>query len=432
MGKKKGMDNWIFYFLDSIGCPAFVLDVDNEIIAANKVLKDFHCSQPDCIINEFRVIDTVKDEIRIPDGKCLFCTFISDYKVPFDNEIELRHKNKTWRCICQKLPDLKYLVFATEVTSLRHAEQHLGSKEISGQKMKIGKANTIKEIPRFDRDLAEGIHIAKHLLIPVIALRNNIIVDANEAFFSFSGYQPDFVIGHRVQDFFCESVRYLFNKDDFKTFENTKEILNFIASGGEKIRVHLKYLSPGLMLNFTSLIVMEQHFSSVDETTRIDTEQDYPDFYLASSCAEIEQSPINPPSLSPIDETVGSTGNLGLHILYVEDKYVNRKVMTLMLESLGCIVKLAENGLEGIQVYDAHQNFDIILMDIQMPVMDGFTAVNQLKAKYKKLPPIIAVTAFVDIASFQGFTSAGFSDVIYKPVPINDLFEKLLYWSQKS
>ncbi|NLF41923.1 MAG: response regulator [Bacteroidales bacterium] len=432
MGNKKGMDNWIFYFLDSIGYPAFVLDATNEIIAANKVLKDFHCSEADCAINEFRVLKTNKGEIRIPEGKCLFCTFISEYKVPFDNEIELKHKSKTWRCLCQRLPDSKYLVFATEMTSLKHAESHLDSSDVSRPELPIGNSHAIKDISAKESNISEGFQIAQHLSIPVIALRNNIIVNANDAFFDFSGYQPDFVLGHRVQDFFCESIRYLFNKDDFNIFENKKEILNFMASNGEKIRVGLKYLSPGLMLNFTSLIVMEKHYCAIDETTKKDKEYNNPGFYLGSTSAELEQSPINPPSLSPKDDIKENTGSLGLHILYVEDKFVNRKVMTLMLESLGCIVKLAENGLEGIQVYDSNQNFDIILMDIQMPVMDGFTAVHELKAKYEKLPPIIAVTAFVDIASFQGFTSAGFCDVIYKPVPINDLFEKLLYWSQKS
>ena len=123
---------------------------------------------------------------------------------------------------------------------------------------------------------------------------------------------------------------------------------------------------------------------------------------------------------------------LDLNILYVEDKQMNRKVLKIMLESLGCTVQLAINGKEGIQIYNDHQNYDIILMDIQMPVMDGISATKELKARYPNLPPVIAVTAFLDVEDFEGFKLADFADVIYKPVYIQEILEKLIYWSQKT
>ena len=120
----------------------------------------------------------------------------------------------------------------------------------------------------------------------------------------------------------------------------------------------------------------------------------------------------------------------GLNILVVEDRILNYKVLSLMLESMGCKPVLAENGQIALDKVEK-DSFDIILMDIQMPVMDGLTAVKHLRALYKDLPPVIALTANAMEGDAESFISQGMDDYISKPVNEQVLKEKLLYWAAK-
>lgn len=130
--------------------------------------------------------------------------------------------------------------------------------------------------------------------------------------------------------------------------------------------------------------------------------------------------------------------SLGLKVLVVEDKLVNQKVVKLMLENVGCEVVLANNGLEAINYLEdgflRTKNFqfvDIILMDIQMPVMDGITAVKHLKSKYSFLPPIIGLSANAMEGDAENFIAQGMDDYLAKPVSSELLVEKLQKWSNK-
>lgn len=93
-------------------------------------------------------------------------------------------------------------------------------------------------------------------------------------------------------------------------------------------------------------------------------------------------------------DSTSSDASLGKHILIVEDKKVNQKVAQMVLKSIGHTSDVAENGEEAIMKYmETPDSFDLILMDIQMPVMDGLTATAELRRKFTTLPPIIALSA---------------------------------------
>jgi len=113
-----------------------------------------------------------------------------------------------------------------------------------------------------------------------------------------------------------------------------------------------------------------------------------------------------------------------LNILLAEDKIVNQKVVKLMLTSMGHEVTIAKNGQVAIEVYRPGQ-FDLILMDIQMPVMDGITATQKLKEKYKDLPPIIGLSANAFEGDRQKYMALGMDEYLTKPVKKGD-FEKLI------
>jgi len=121
----------------------------------------------------------------------------------------------------------------------------------------------------------------------------------------------------------------------------------------------------------------------------------------------------------------------GLRVLLVEDNPVNQLLARRILEKLDCDVVIAENGQAAI---DAHQNetFDLILMDGQMPGMDGFEATTIIRAREKETgtySPIIALTAHAMEGDRQRFLDAGMDDYLSKPFTpgqLVDVINKML------
>ncbi len=113
-------------------------------------------------------------------------------------------------------------------------------------------------------------------------------------------------------------------------------------------------------------------------------------------------------------------------ILLAEDNPVNQIVAQRMLESLGYPVDVAANGLEALQALE-HQHYDVVLMDIQMPEMDGLEATRTIRRwlPAEEQPRIIAVTAFALDFSREMCIDAGMDDFIAKPVNKEHLAEML-------
>ncbi len=111
-------------------------------------------------------------------------------------------------------------------------------------------------------------------------------------------------------------------------------------------------------------------------------------------------------------------------VLVVDDGAENRELVRLLLADAGVQVVEAVNGLEGVEKATAEQ-FDIILMDIQMPVMDGFTATAELRAK-GFTPPIIALTANAMKGFEEECLEAGFSGLFTKPIVIDQFMDGMV------
>ena len=125
------------------------------------------------------------------------------------------------------------------------------------------------------------------------------------------------------------------------------------------------------------------------------------------------------------DIASGPTGNRAWRILVVEDNKVNRVLTQRMLLSLGFQSDAAENGLKGIQAHAA-QPYDIIFMDIQMPVMDGVEASGYLRKRENESPElphvhIIALTADAMVGDRQRCLEVGMNDYLSKPIRRADL-----------
>ncbi len=104
-----------------------------------------------------------------------------------------------------------------------------------------------------------------------------------------------------------------------------------------------------------------------------------------------------------------------LRILLVEDKVVNQKVIGLILSSQGHIVTHAANGKQALEIFQPGY-FDLVLMDIQMPEMDGITATRQLREKHNELPPIVGLSANAFEGDKEKYMAKGMDDYLTKPV----------------
>ena len=106
-------------------------------------------------------------------------------------------------------------------------------------------------------------------------------------------------------------------------------------------------------------------------------------------------------------------------LLIVDDNKVNRLLLSRNVELLGHKAALAENGRVAMKMLAEHE-VDLLLLDIEMPVMDGFTCLQHLKT-LQQTAPILVVTAFNDEIKRQESIDQGASDYILKP----DLFDRL-------
>ncbi|NOG31153.1 response regulator [Halomonas sp. TBZ9] len=113
------------------------------------------------------------------------------------------------------------------------------------------------------------------------------------------------------------------------------------------------------------------------------------------------------------------TPNLAANILVVEDNPVNQMLARKQLTKLGHAVSVVENGQEALDIL-AIQGFDLVLMDMQMPVMDGTEATRQLRARGETLP-ILAMTANAMPEDAQRCLDSGMQAVITKPVKVTEL-----------
>lgn len=132
-----------------------------------------------------------------------------------------------------------------------------------------------------------------------------------------------------------------------------------------------------------------------------------------------------PPEAHP-EINANMAARLPLHILLVEDNELNRRILLNMVGKLGYQVDIAENGQVAVAMA-AQANYDVILMDIQMPVMDGVEATQQIRTNHAggKRPYIVAVTAHALEGDREYYLLSGMDAYLSKPITINQLVETL-------
>jgi PAS domain S-box-containing protein len=133
---------------------------------------------------------------------------------------------------------------------------------------------------------------------------------------------------------------------------------------------------------------------------------------------------------APAEENMPDTNNFkGCCVLLAEDVDINREIVITLLESTGLGIDCAVNGIEAVRMFSENPDkYDVILMDIQMPEMDGLEAtrrIRELDAEWAKQVPVVALTANVFREDIEKCLENGMNDHLGKPLDFDKVMEKL-------
>ena len=188
-----------------------------------------------------------------------------------------------------------------------------------------------------------------------------------------------------------------------------------------------KYGGTGL-----GLVISKNIIQMMDGETRIESEQDVGTSFTFT--ANLKKQQVNPSQIAALYSQNKSTNNddtarlHGAKILVVDDNDLNHEYIHELLETIGIAVETASNGQEALNVL-AKQDFDCVLMDCQMPIMDGYETTRQIRRQEKfKDMPVIAMTANAMTDDREKALAVGMNDYISKPFKIDDMFAILVKW----
>ncbi|MEM7206023.1 MAG: response regulator [Planctomycetota bacterium] len=115
------------------------------------------------------------------------------------------------------------------------------------------------------------------------------------------------------------------------------------------------------------------------------------------------------------------------HVLVVEDNLVNQRVAVGLLKKLGCTAQVAATGPEALHALNAG-SFDVVLLDCQLPEMDGYEVARRFRAQHGRSTPLVAMTANAMPGDRQRCLAAGMDDYLTKPVTLRAMRDKLRAW----
>lgn len=115
----------------------------------------------------------------------------------------------------------------------------------------------------------------------------------------------------------------------------------------------------------------------------------------------------------------------GMRILIAEDNLINMLIAKKIMADWNISLTTAENGLKALQSLETDANYNIILLDLEMPEMDGYTAVQEINKLYPGIPVLAFTAALIDQEMFSNLKNTGFVDAVLKPCQPMELFSKI-------
>ncbi len=160
---------------------------------------------------------------------------------------------------------------------------------------------------------------------------------------------------------------------------------------------------------------------------------------LIALTGETAPSGVLQPARHPSNQTGVVTDSTRLamrrvHVLAAEDNETNQQLLMGIAEHLGCAITMTGNGKEALDALACDHDYSLVLMDCQMPVMDGYRAagaIREVEARLQRRPiPIIAITAHARPGERENVLNAGMDDYITKPIDIETLRRKIQHWAR--
>ena len=183
-----------------------------------------------------------------------------------------------------------------------------------------------------------------------------------------------------------------------------------------------KYGGTGLGLAITKRIAqLMGGDSGVDSTVGQGSQ-----FWFSVRLRKRDDAPVGLPLIGSAPENILRQDFVNCRVLVVEDEPINREIVSELIREAGLSVDIAENGLEALDKVTASR-FDLILMDMQMPVLDGIGATRRLRARGFR-PPILALTASAFSEDRNRCLEAGMNDFIIKPIQPESFYATVYEW----
>jgi CheY-like chemotaxis protein len=210
-------------------------------------------------------------------------------------------------------------------------------------------------------------------------------------------------------------------KDTGIGISRAKHTVIFEAFSQVDASITRKYGGTGLGLTITKALVQ-----IMDGTIRVESEEGKGSDFIVSLNLKKAGAPVG--DIAPVlDSQEQGTDIKGTGVLVVEDNPLNQKLMAILLKQLDCITDMAANGNEAVDMA-GKKKYDVIFMDLQMPVMDGYMATGLIREQINHTTPIIALTAKVFQEDQEKCVACGMSDFLTKPVETRTLKEMILRW----
>ena len=136
-----------------------------------------------------------------------------------------------------------------------------------------------------------------------------------------------------------------------------------------------------------------------------------------------------------IEQTQKETAKLeggdlsGLRVLIAEDNLINMLIATKLLEGWNVNFTTAGNGKEALSALKNNSDYNLILLDLEMPEMDGYTAVKEITKLYPDVPVLAFTATLVDYEMYENLKQMGFADAMLKPFQPKELFSKIRYYA---
>lgn len=214
-----------------------------------------------------------------------------------------------------------------------------------------------------------------------------------------------------------------------------------------KVKIYLEVQDTGIGMSQEELDLIFQRFTQARSSTTREYGGSGLGLTIVKGLLELMESEIkvesNPKLGSkfffeielPIAEKAATSGILfqpdldrvsikNIHILLVEDNKVNQLVAEKFLKKWNIEVSIAENGQEAVELLEHGHTYDLILMDLQMPIMDGYEATKRIREMDQNVP-ILALTASVRVGQRNRAMRVGMNDFLIKPLTPTDLYTKI-------